>query len=215
MTAIQLGRMQNPVRGFLHGFAALVSLVGLVALLGRAGKPVSAFSGGVYGTALLAMYVTSAAYHSVPGGAVWKARLQILDHTFIYVLVAGTYTPLLLATSRRGLLALGLVGIWGLVALGVIREVVPGRSRRAVLQLQLLAGLLLLAPTLGMLLEMETTVAALTLAGGATYLLGLWLFVNSRPRLAPGVFSHHEFFHVVVILASVMHFMAVWRILTP
>jgi hemolysin III len=54
----------------------------------------------------------------------------------------------------------------------------------------------------------------MTVVGGAVYLVGVYLFVNDRPRLFPRVFSHHEFFHVMVVIASVIHFMAIWRVVT-
>jgi len=64
------------------------------------------------------------------------------------------------------------------------------------------------------LTRMDTPTAILTVAGGACYLLGAYLFVNDRPRLAPRVFSHHEFFHVMVIVSSLVHFLAVWRVVS-
>lgn len=213
MTVLQLGNMQNPVRGFLHGSAAVAAVAGLVALLVRSNGPALTTAVAIYGASLIAMYVTSATYHSVPWGEKWKARLQVLDHTFIYVLVAGTFTPLLVAATRAPWLILGLAGIWGLAALGLAREVTNGPAQRAILRLQVMAAFLVILPTLTMLSELETAVAVLTLAGGAVYLLGTFFFVRRRPRLAPGVFSHHEFFHVVVIIASVLHFLAIWQVI--
>lgn len=213
MTMVSLGRMQHPVRGLLHGTAAIVSVVGLVALLVRSNTTQMTLAGGIYGFALVGMYVTSATYHSVPWGPDWKARWQMLDHTFIYVLVAGTFTPLLVASNRGGSLIVGLVGIWTVVILGLGREVISGRVRRALMPLQFVAASLVLFPTWKMILNLDRTAVALTLSGSAAYLLGTWFFVRDRPRLAPGVFSHHEFFHVVVVVASVLHFIAVWNVI--
>lgn len=170
-------------------------------------------AGAVYGLALVIMYTTSALYHSVPWGPEWKSRWQMLDHTFIYVLVAGTFTPLLVATSQGGWRVAGLVAIWSLVALGLTQEVSRRRTPRTVLALQFVAGAIALTSMVRMLTMVDRTVTVLVLTGGVSYLLGTLLFVNNRPRLAPGVFSHHEFFHVVVILASALHFIAVWRVI--
>jgi hemolysin III len=104
------------------------------------------------------------------------------------------------------------VGIWLLAALGFTQEVSHRRSQRAVLVLQFVAGACAAIPIVLTLIGADSAVAALVLAGGVSYLLGTLLFVNNRPRLFPGVFSHHEFFHVVVIVASVLHFLAVWRV---
>lgn len=212
MDRVQLGSMQNPVRGFLHGTAALVSVAGLVALVVRADGVVNTVACALYGSTLIAMYLTSALYHSVPWRPMWKARMQSLDHTFIYALVAATFTPLVIGTGETRWVVLGLVGVWTLLALGFLREIVRGPTRRFLLPLQFLAVLVTLAPMLSTLVGIETAAAVLTVIGGTVYLVGVFLFVNDRPRLFPRIFSHHEFFHVMVILASVMHFIAIWRV---
>lgn len=214
MDRISLGRMQNPVRGFLHGTGAVVSLAGLVALVARSGPPHLLVASAIYGLTLVCMYSTSALYHSVNWQPTWKARLQRLDHTFIYALVAGTFTVLVVGVSDGPWVVVGLAGIWGLVVLGLVRELTKGTIHRVSLPMQFLAGGLAVAPLLVTLVEMDTSVAVLTVAGGVVYLAGVWLFVNDRPRLAPRIFSHHEVWHVMVIIASALHFVAVWTIVT-
>ena len=204
--------MQNPARGFLHGTAALISVVGLVALVARADGAASTTASAIYGATLIAMYLTSALYHSVPWQPTWKARLQSLDHTFIYVLVAATFTPLVIGTGEARWVVLGLAGVWTLVILGLLREIVHGPARRILLPLQCLAVSVTLAPMLSTLIAIDATAAVMTLVGGAVYLVGVFLFVNDRPRLSPRIFSHHEFFHVMVVVASILHFIAVWRV---
>jgi hemolysin III len=209
---ISLGRMQNPVRGFLHGTGAVVSLAGVVALITRSGQPRLLVASAIYGLTLVCMYSTSALYHSVNWRPVWKARFQRLDHAFIYALVAGTFTALVVGVGHGPWVVAGLIGIWILVLLGLVREVAQGPIRRISLPLQFVAGGLAVAPLVITLVEMETMVAILTVAGGAVYLCGVWLFANDRPRLAPRIFSHHEFWHVMVIIASLLHFIAVWSV---
>jgi len=214
MDRVQLGRMQNPVRGFLHGSAALASVAALVALIIRADGAANTAASAIYGSTLIAMYLTSALYHSVPWQPTWKARLQTLDHTFIYALVAATFTPLVIGTGETVWVVLGLAGVWTLVALGFLREVVEGPARRILLPLQFLAVAVTLAPLLSTLVAIDTTAAVLTVLGGAIYIIGVFLFVNDRPRLAPRIFSHHEFFHVMVVVASALHFIAIWLVVS-
>jgi hemolysin III len=168
----------------------------------------------IYGSTLIAMYVTSALYHSVPWQPRWKARLQSLDHTFIYALVAATFTPLVIGTGETIWVVLGLAGVWTLVALGFLRETIHGPRRRLLLPLQVLAVAITMAPLMSTLIAIDTAAAIMTVVGGAVYLVGVYLFVNDRPRLSPRVFSHHEFFHVMVVIASVIHFIAIWRVVT-
>jgi len=211
---MQLGGMQNPARGFLHGTAALLSVAGLVALSVQAHGVANTTASVIYGSTLIAMYATSALYHSVPWQPRWKARMQRLDHTFIYALVAATFTPLVIGTGKTIWVVLGLLGVWTLVALGVLREIVHGPARRLLLPVQFLAVSITLAPLLSTLVAIDTAAAIMTVIGGAVYLVGVFLFVNDRPKLIPRVFSHHEFFHVMVIVASVVHFIAIWRVVT-
>ena len=213
MVGLQIGRMQNPVRGILHGTSAVVSVVGLVALLG------SGLDGGlmvavaIYGLSLIALYTTSSLYHSVPWREVWKGRLQRLDHTMIYVLVAGSFTPFLVAAVSGTWLVVGLAGIWGLTAVGLAREVwlLNGRT---IFVVQLLLGAACAVPLLLIITTLDATTSSLVVAGGVIYLVGVAMFARHWPRLLPGVFSHHELFHVFVVSASIAHFIGVWRIVS-
>lgn len=208
-----LRRMQNPVRGLLHGSAAVASVAGLVVLLDRSDEP-HLLPSAVYGLALTIMYTTSALYHSVPWGAGSKQWLQRLDHASIYALVAATFTLMADGVSQGRWVTIGVGSVWCLLILGVGRELVSGRKRWVLLTVQVVAvGFAL--PALWLTLEgMDGPTMILTLAGGAWYLIGVLLFVNGVPRLQPRVFSHHEFFHVMVIVASGLHFLAVWRVVS-
>src|SRR5215204_5919395 len=92
---ICLGRMQNPIRGFLHGSAAVLSMVG-AAVLWRAGENDLGMRIALvaFAASLVGLYTVSSLYHSFPWQSVWKRRMQRLDHSMIYLVVAGTYTPL-------------------------------------------------------------------------------------------------------------------------
>lgn len=212
MDRVELGRMQNPVRGILHGTAAVVSVVGMIALLARTDQAGTTAASAIYGLALVVMYSTSALYHSIPWQPSWKLRFQKLDHTFIYALVAATFSALAVAVGEGPWLVVGIVGVWTLMALGLGRELIQGRGRRLLFPLQVVVVAVALPALWLTLMRMDTMAVVLTLVGGASYLLGVFLFVNDRPRLAPRVFSHHEFFHVVVIVSSVLHYLAVWRV---
>ena len=118
MDRVALGRMQNPVRGFLHGTAAVVSVGAMVALVSKSDQAGETAASTIYGLSLVVMYATSALYHSIPWQPGWKLRFQKLDHTFIYALVAATFTALAVGVGEGPWLIVGLVGIWTLVALG-------------------------------------------------------------------------------------------------
>jgi len=214
MDGPRVSRVQNPVRGLLHGTSALVSTVGLVALLVATPNGEVYPAAAIYGFALVGLYTTSSLYHSVPWREVWKARLQRLDHTMIYVLVAATFTPLLVAALDGPWVVIGLLGAWGLATLGLAREMRARESGPGFLAAQIVVGSACLIPLWLTLRSLETTNSLLVLGGGVIYLVGVVMFVNSWPRLIPGVFSHHELWHVFVIVASAAHFAAVWQVVT-
>ena len=205
---LRLGIIENPVRAVLHGTGAITSVIGWVVLLMQRNHPALV----VYGSTLVGMYSVSTLYHAVPWGTVWKGRMQKLDHAFIYLLVAGTFTALV-AGGMKGSSRLGaLVAIWALAALGIGREIRPTLRGRWVLVGQASLGALALLAVVYLLRGIEGSEKVLTISGGVIYLGGLAMFVRSWPRLFPRVFGFHETFHLLVIAASVAHFLAVWQI---
>lgn len=209
---LTLGRMHNPVRGLLHGSAAVLAAGGMALLLDGATQTSNVLSLGIYGVALVALYLTSSLYHAVPWRPVWKARFQRLDHTVIYVLVAGTTTPLIVGLLNGRWAQVGLALIWSLAAVGAGREFLP-RFQRWSLPLLVVLGAAALVPLFQMLSLMPPLVLVLTVGGGVIYLAGVAMFVRGWPRLLPRVFSYHELFHVLVIVASLAHFFAVREVI--
>jgi hemolysin III len=217
MDRITLGRMQNPVRGFLHGGAALAALAGTVYLASATWGNTAALIGGlVFGSALLVMYTVSSLYHSVPWGERWKRRLQRIDHSMIYLVVAGTFTPIAIAALEGPSLwwCLGLV--WGIAVVGIaLKLTLTEVSTRLSMTLQLIMGwtVILWIPQIWTSLGAQ---AILFIAlGGLFYTTGTVMFAMKRPCLFPRSFSYHELFHVFVVLASVFHFTAVVRYAIP
>lgn len=206
-----LGRMQNPVRGFLHGTAAVAALAGTVYLVYQAWGDTAALIGSlVFGFALLVMYTISSLYHSVPWSAVWKRRLQRVDHSMIYLVVAGTFTPIAVAGLNGAAVwwCLGLV--WAIAAVGIaLKLTLPDTSTGLSVTLQLAMGwtVILWVPQIWDSLGAGAIV--LIAIGGLFYTLGSIMFLTKRPKLFPRTFSYHELFHVFVVTASVFHFLAI------
>jgi len=212
---VRLGKMTNPVRGFLHGTAAVASVVGaaLLTLLaqGGIGNRISLL---VFGVALVSLYTVSCLYHSIPWGPVWKSRMRRLDHTMIYVLVAGTFTPIAWIALDGWLRVATLATQWAIVAAGAAQKALfPQVSRSLSVVLQTTQGWLAL-PLLWPLARALPWTALLMIAlGGVCYTVGMVLLVTNRPRLWPAVFSYHEVFHVLVVAGSSLHFAMVARYL--
>lgn len=211
MERVTLGRMQNPVRGFLHGGAALAALAGTVYLVDRAWGSAAALVGSlVFGGALLVMYSVSTIYHSIPWSAEWKRRLQRIDHSMIYLVVAGTFTPIAIA-GLDGVSVWWCLGVvWTVAIVGIVLKItLPSVSTGLSVTLQLTMGWTVIL-WLPQIWDSLGPGAILFIAvGGLFYTVGTVIFMTKRPRLFPRTFSYHELFHVFVVLASVFHFLAV------
>lgn len=211
MERLTFGRMQNPVRGFLHGSAALGSIFGLWLLLDRAWSRPAALAGSlVFGLALLSMFTVSSLYHSIPWSETWKRRLRKLDHSMIYLLVAGTFTPLAIAALNGSALVLALTLIWVLAVGGILlKAVLPGVRTGLSITLQMIMGWMAVIWMPQIYSELGIWAVALIALGGLCYTLGVVVFTTQRPRLFPRVFSHHEVFHLLVVAGSSLHFAAI------
>lgn len=211
MDRMTIGRMQNPIRGLLHGAAAIGALIGTIYLVGQTWGDAAALIGSlVFGFALLVMYTVSTLYHSVPWRAVWKRRLQRIDHSMIYLVVAGTFTPIAIAGLEGAAVwwCLGLV--WGIATVGItLKLVLPGVSTGLSVTLQLIMGwtVILWIPQIWSSLGARAIV--FIAVGGLFYTAGSVIFVTKRPTLFPRTFSYHELFHLFVVLASGFHFLAI------
>lgn len=213
---ITLGRMQNPVRGFLHGSAALTAVVGTVFLIVAASSPSGRVAMAVYGLGLVALYTTSSLYHSIPWRENWRKRMQRLDHAMIFVLIAATFTPMGAIALEGWVRAVSLGVTWSIAVVGVSHHLFI-RNQRFHLSIGLMVTMGWLSVPLMFPLADSAGIALVGLlaAGGIVYTIGMVIVVTQRPRLWPRVFSSHELFHVLVVTASVLHFAAILRYVAP
>jgi hemolysin III len=204
--------MQNPVRGLLHGIAAVLSLVGTVLLVVRAENGKALIASIVFGSALLALYTTSSLYHSVPWREAWKRRMQRLDHAMIFVLIAATYTPMVLLMLGGWWQWVALSTAWGIALVGIIQRMLGSMDRHVLsFTLMLVQGWLAVPIMVPLASRAGTGAVVLIAIGGALYTVGMVFKVTGWPRLWPRVFSAHELFHVFVVAASALHWTATYR----
>ena len=121
--------MQNPIRGFLHGSAAAAGFVGTIFLLFHAPNWPVRGAVLVFGLAMMALYTTSSLYHSIPWRERWKKRMQRMDHSMIYVLIAGTYTPVAAIVLDPPWNWIVLATVWGIASVASSRRVSSRKCR--------------------------------------------------------------------------------------
>jgi hemolysin III len=194
------------LRGVSHEIAAGVALAGLVALVLLAPGPRGRVAALVYGLSLVALFSVSALYHRPtwsPRARLWMRRL---DHSAIFLLIAGTFTPLCLLlgdTRARTMLAV----VWAGAGLGILRALVWPRAPRVVATaLYLLLGWAAVPLVPAMYRALGGASLALLAAGGVLYSVGAVIYATRRPDPFPRVFGYHEVFHALVIAAAGLHF---------
>ncbi len=195
------------LRGYFHLAAAGAAVAGFVVLLLLADTPRAYAGGAIFAVSLIALYTISGTYHTIPWGRRAHAVLRRLDHAMIFVLIAGTYTPLcLLAASDAWGLSL-LVIVWSIAGMGIALKLVwPDAPRWLGVGLYMATGWIALVAATE-LADWFAFVPLLLLGGGGLlYSAGGVIYALRRPDPFPSVFGYHEVFHVLVIGGSVLHY---------
>ena len=210
----------EPVNAITHGLGALFSVVGMVVLVFLSwGQPLYVVSFAVYGLSSVLLYLASSLYHGLKVNPQRRRLLLRLDHVGIYALIAGSYTPLALLVLKAHSPVLGWAFfwlVWGLATLGTIFKL---RWLDAPVWLStgfyLLLGWLALG-VMPILLQILSTGGLLLLfTGGLLYSVGAIVFAVERPNFYPGVFGHHELWHLFVLAGGACHYLLLLLYLTP
>ena len=195
-----------------HGLGAVLAIVGLVALVVRAelyGDYWAVLSAAIFGSTLVMMYVASTLYHSIP---LPRARhiLRVIDHSMIYLLIAGSYTPITLI-SLHGAWGWSLFTfVWVLALFGVVFKIyATGKYEKLSLAIYLGMGWAAVV-AIGPLLEhVPRGGLIMMLIGGITYSGGVLFYTWERLRY------HHAIWHLFVLGGSVMHYLGVFYYVIP
>ncbi|MDV7141348.1 hemolysin III family protein [Tropicimonas sp. TH_r6] len=194
-------RISDGAVHFVGVISALMAVPVLIALTLLFRTETAVVGVSIYGTTLILMLSFSALYNMIDNTR-WKGILQRLDHSGIYLKIAGTYTPFVLLSSAQvpGMLA----GLWGSAALGsTLKILAPNRFRWVALLLYLAMGWAAVWTGGGMLANLPPAVPALMLIGGLTYTVGVAFFLSVRLPF------HNTIWHVFVLAGSVLFFVAI------
>lgn len=170
----------------------------------------------IYGFSLVLMLSASAAYHLIDARPRLASILRTLDHSAIYLLIAGTYTPICLR-FLTGFWGWGLVAVvWSLAIAGIGAKVfILNAPRWLTAGLYLAMGWLAAAGMREMLIHVPAGALAWLVAGGLLFTVGAAVYISRRPNFAPGVFGFHEIWHVFVILGCLSHFIVMAAYVAP
>ncbi len=199
------GRVRPHLRGVIHLAAAVASVVGLIALVAVASTPTALIAAIIYGFAGVLLYGVSSSYHLLAHSPKAQRIMRRIDHSMIFVLIAGTYTPVcmlaLTGTGRWFLLA----AVWIVALVGIFLKVSAlERFPKLGSALYLAMGWLAIIALPG--LWSRPGILILGGVGGAVYTIGAILFFQQKPKGWPKWFGYHELWHTLGVAAGVAFF---------
>jgi len=195
------------LRGVSHEYAFFVSLGCGAALILAASDAKARLAASIYAGAVSALLGTSALYHRVT----WRPRarrwMRRLDHSMIFVLIAGTYTPVALLALKGSLADTILIVVWAGAIGGIVFKLVWIDAPKWVIALVYLALGWVSAAIVG---ELPAAIGWLGVAGlaggGLLYMIGAVVYASGWPNPSPKVFGYHEVFHALVLAAAALHY---------
>lgn len=210
-------KLRDPVSGLMHLGAAAVAALGMIGLvyLGRdsAAKQFSLF---VYGLSLVLMFSASATYHLVNSKPNVMRFLRKIDHSAIYFLIAGTYTPICFffftGFWQWGILTI----VWTMAVVGIVVKLFWLNAPRWItVGIYLVMGWLGILAIREMLGSMPTGAILWLISGGLFFTIGAVVYGLKKPDWYPGVFGFHELWHIFVILGCLCHFIVIAAYIAP
>ncbi|WP_089949712.1 PAQR family membrane homeostasis protein TrhA [Lentzea xinjiangensis] len=203
------------LRGWLHLWSFVASVATGATLIALAASTVSAraaLATSVYGLTVLGLFGVSALYHRVTWTServrTWMKRL---DHSMIFVFIAGTYTPFALLAMNPGTGRVVLTVVWVGAVLGVTLKLAwPHAPRWLGVPIYIALGWVAVFVLPELLHHAGVAALVLLLVGGALYTVGAVFYATRWPNPWPQVFGYHEFFHAATVVAALCHYIAIW-----
>ena len=203
-------------RGTSHFYALFVAVIAAVVLVATAPAGLATFGAAVYATTLVGMFGASALYHRGSWSPSTAKRLLQLDHTAIFLLIAGTYTPIALLAMHGTARAATLAAVWLIAAAGIVFEWMPVPAPRGYVTTVYLGlgwiGVFSFKPLYD---ATGWTGVLLVAGGGLCYTVGAIVHAARKPDPWPETFGYHEIFHLLVIVASILHYCAIAFLVLP
>jgi hemolysin III len=205
------------LRGVLHQWAFFASLALGIALVNVAPGGRGTVAAAVYAASVAALFGVSALYHRINWRtAIARKRMRRLDHTMIFVLIAGSYTPFALLALHGTIATVILVAVWAGAAGGALMKLLWIDAPKWLIALvYVLLGWVAVAAFPGLIDALGVAPTALVAAGGVLYTLGAVVYASHRPDPMPAVFGYHEVFHALVIAAAALQYAVVAFFVLP
>jgi hemolysin III len=209
-----VAELKPRLRGWLHAYAAAVSIVSgavLVAVAAALRGGSAATTTAIYAATVTLLFGTSALYHRVDWGARARAIMKRLDHSMIFVFIAGTYTPIAALALPRSSATVVLAIVWTGALTGVLlKSTWPSAPTWLSVPCYLALGWVAIFVMPELLRNAGVAALVLIAAGGVFYTVGGIVYGLKRPNPIPGVLGFHEVFHLCTVVAAICHYVAIW-----
>jgi hemolysin III len=207
------GLVKPLLRGRLHLGALVVAVPAAVVLVLAADSPRARVAAVVYGSSLVAVFLVSSAYHRLGRSPRVRGVLRRADHAAIYLLIAGSYTPVAVVAIGGAAGWAIVVAAWSLATIGVLLKVVWfHRTQFAGSVLYVGLGWMIVAATPSLVDHVTGGELSLLVAGGVLYTVGALVLARRRPDPNPRVFGYHEVWHSLVIAAAACHYASIFMV---
>jgi hemolysin III len=195
------------LRGVLHHQAFYVSLVAGVVLVAIATSTRAIVAAAIFAVSVSALLGVSALYHRGDWTHSVRMRLRRLDHSMIFLLIAGTYTPFALLVLDGTLSTVLLVVVWAVAIAGSIAELALAEASKWIMAVICIGlGWVSIVAVPKIVTEIGVVGTALLAAGGIAYTAGAVIYAMQKPSPVPGVFGYHEVFHLLVVIAIALQY---------
>lgn len=203
------------LRGVPDVIATIIAVPAAALLMVFAQPGLATLSAVIYTICLVTLFATSATYHTPMWPVGIRKWWRALDHSAIYLFIAGSYTPACLLMLESGTGHTILTIIWSIAALGLAKSFLWPRAPRVLSTVVYLAMGWLIVPFLpAIYIAGGATVLVLWAIGGLSYSIGAIIYIKRWPNPWPATFGYHEVFHMFVIGAGAVHYAAFWRVIT-
>ena len=201
-----------------HLFATCFAIAGAALLIVQAAEQRDAWKlvgFSVYGLSVVTLFVSSTLHHGIDGGPRVNEVLRTLDYDSVFLLIAGSTTPMVLVLFRTtyGWTVLG--AVWGIAAAGIVARSILRQLPKYVTNTLYIALGWMPVLLVGSGASVPGGALLLMAAGGLLYSAGFVVFVIERPNPWPGVFGFHEIWHLVVVVAAVLHYLLMYFYVLP
>lgn len=206
-------KLRDPISGLTHFIGAILSFVGLLILINNSillknGQHLFVYI--VFGLSMVFLYSMSATYHFATASDKVLKVLRKLDHSAIYVLIAGTYTPICMIALKGNLRFYMTFGIWFLALIGILMKIFWFNAPRWLYTLFYVVmgwiSVLIISPLTKVI---PASGIAWLVAGGVLYTIGAVIYGLKKPNFHSKYFGFHELFHIFVLLGSLCHYILI------